>query len=210
MGFDTYSLFRYIFIGGAALSVLMLIVAAVQFFVFRIPTIIGDLSGSNARKAIEEIRTQNESTGRKTYKSSPVNRERGRVTDKISPSGRLVKTAPDPNTAAMSTDELGKKEKEVPRDKASERRSESTTVLAESGFTRQIDPARPADTTVLSGDGSPCEANTTVLGTGTPFGGTSVISQPMPASPQTAEGDFRIEYEITFIHTDEIIPIVAL
>ena len=43
------------------LSAIFLIVSVVLFFVFDIRKIIGDLSGANARKAIENIQKQNES-----------------------------------------------------------------------------------------------------------------------------------------------------
>lgn len=43
------------------LSAMFVIVSVVLFFVFDIKKIIGDLSGANARKAIENIQKQNES-----------------------------------------------------------------------------------------------------------------------------------------------------
>ena len=63
--------------------------AVALFFLLDVPKLIGDISGSTARKAIEAIRQQNESTGDKVYKPSAVNASRGKVTDKISPSGKL-------------------------------------------------------------------------------------------------------------------------
>ena len=65
----TYEIYRYIFFGGAALAGIMLIVAVLLFIFLHIPTVIGDLTGSNARKAIEEIRNQNASSGDKTCKA---------------------------------------------------------------------------------------------------------------------------------------------
>lgn len=82
---QTLSLIAYILAG------VFLLVGIAQFFLLNIPKLIGDVSGSTARKAIESIRQQNESTGDKAYKPSQFNVERGRLTDKISQSGRLVK-----------------------------------------------------------------------------------------------------------------------
>ena len=86
----TYDTYRYIFIGAAILSAIAFVVAVVLFVVLKIPRVIGDLTGATARKAIRDIREQNEQSGEKVYKASAVNRERGRLTDKISPSGQII------------------------------------------------------------------------------------------------------------------------
>lgn len=86
----TYEIYRSIFIGAAVLCGIMLIVSILLFIFLHVPALIGDLSGATARKAIESIREQNERSGDKSYKTSAVNRKRGRLTDKISPSGRLT------------------------------------------------------------------------------------------------------------------------
>lgn len=168
----TYEIYRYIFFGGAALSGLMLIATVLIFFFLRIPTVIGDLSGATAKKAIENIRNQNTSSGEKTYKSSYVNRERGKVTDKITSSGRLIKEPSELLTGAMSTEKI------------------STQSLADSA----------AD-------------ETTVLGqSDTALNETTVLSQPEFTSGETTvldcevqTGVFEIEFDITYIHTDEVI-----
>lgn len=59
---------------------------------FKIPDVVGDLSGRNARKSIANMRTTNEKTGVKFYRESKVNLERGKLTGK------------------MGTETLGKKE----------------------------------------------------------------------------------------------------
>ena len=89
----TYEIYNYIFIGAAIASGILLVVSIVLFFMLDIPKVIGDLTGSNAKKGIEDIRKQNEATGDKSYKSSSVNLKRGRITDKISNSGRVEKPA---------------------------------------------------------------------------------------------------------------------
>ena len=48
----TYEIYHWIFIGGAILAGLMLALTVLLFFRYRIPRVIGDLTGSTARKAI--------------------------------------------------------------------------------------------------------------------------------------------------------------
>ena len=109
MAFE-YETYQLIFYGGLILSGLCLVATVVLFFVLKIPRVIGDLTGANARKAIEEIRNQNERGGEKTYKPSAVNRERGKITDKMTQSGRLIKNPSGGmgghKTAKISTMEL--------------------------------------------------------------------------------------------------------
>ena len=87
----TYEMYRYVFLGGAIAAGVMLAVSILLFFLLKIPKVIGDLSGRTARRAIDDIRRQNEESGDKTYKSSAVNLQRGKVTDKITKSGRLLR-----------------------------------------------------------------------------------------------------------------------
>ena len=46
----TYELYRYIFIGGAVLAGIMLVASVLIFFLLKIPHVLGDLTGRNARK----------------------------------------------------------------------------------------------------------------------------------------------------------------
>ena len=73
---QTMSLAAFIIAGVLFLSAIAL------FFLFNIPKVFGEVSGSTARKAIENIRQQNEQTGNKAYRPSPVNAERGKITDR--------------------------------------------------------------------------------------------------------------------------------
>lgn len=73
-----------------AVSGVLLVASVALFFLLEIKKVVGDVSGSTAKKAIEDIRRQNEQTGNKAYKPSPVNKSRGKVTDKISNSGRTI------------------------------------------------------------------------------------------------------------------------
>ena len=58
-----------------------LALTVILWFAFRIPNVIGDLSGRNARKSIERMRNSNENTGRKSYRSSAVNAARSKLTE---------------------------------------------------------------------------------------------------------------------------------
>ena len=168
----TYEIYRYIFLGGAILAGIMFAVSVLVFFLLKIPNVIGDLTGANARKAIENIRNHNESTGDKTYQSSQVNRERGKLTDKISPSGRIIKDPSHSLHGAMGTEKIS---------------------------TQQLHPEDVTnETTVLTGDLTGGN-ETTVLSHEAPANETTVLNV------QTFSNAFVIEYEITYIHTDEVI-----
>lgn len=57
------------------------VVAIALWFVFKIPSVLGDLSGRTAKKSIEQMRQANEKTGVKSYRSSKENLRRGKLTD---------------------------------------------------------------------------------------------------------------------------------
>lgn len=156
----TYEVYRYIFYGGAVLAAILFVVSVVLFIVLKIPTVIGDLSGATARKAIENIRNQNENSGEKRHGSSAVNKARGRLTDKISPSGNLVRNPSAGLGNAFTTEKISTQKLQI------EESAGETTVLEAA-----------EETTVLSYAGE-----TTLL-----------------------ENVFVIEYEITYIHTQEVI-----
>lgn len=88
----TYDTYRYIFIIAGILCGVMAAISVILFFALNIRQVIGDLSGSTARKGIQNIREKNEQSGDKTYKTSAVNRDRGKLTDKISQSGRIMQS----------------------------------------------------------------------------------------------------------------------
>lgn len=166
----TYEIYRYIFYGGAILSAIMLVVSIILFIAFKIPNVISDLTGRTARKAIENIRNQNESSGNKTYRSSLVNQERGKLTDKISPSGQLLK---EPSTAlhgAMYTEKIGTQPLGTELSEGIE-----SNLTEENGATTLLEAQTTNETTVLSYD------------------------EPLQ------QATFEIEYEITYIHSNEII-----
>ena len=210
----TYETYRYIFLGGLIAAAIFLVISVVLFFLLNIPKVVSDLSGRTARKAIESIRKQNEQSGNKVFQSSAVNMQRGRLTDKISPSGRLISRGGNAfgvgsSTAKIATQNL--------------RTAAETDVLADSPETDVLYTA--AETDVLS-----CAQETSVLFNApetavlnVDYGETSLLAPemgstqelgfaapaPAMASPAPAieltNQPFTIEYEITFIHTNEVI-----
>ena len=192
----TYDVYMMIYNVGLILAGIMFVVSMILFFVLRIPAVIGDLSGATAKKAIENIRNQNEESGEKAYKSSAVNKERGKLTDKISPSGSLHSKPSDKLGFAMKTEKISTQRLDV--EEAGETtvlsvENETTVLNSSVGETEVLNEA-PAfnETTLLSPD------MMNVAGK-VDFGDTGELP-PLP-------GFFVIEQEITFIHTEEIIPV---
>ena len=90
----TEEIYSYISLGTGIAAIVMLALAVALFFVLKIPRVISDLSGRTARRAIEDIRRQNEASGDKSHRSSYVNMHRSKLTDKISPSRRIQHPPP--------------------------------------------------------------------------------------------------------------------
>lgn len=157
----SYEMYRYIFFAALIASGIFFVIAVILFFTLKIPNIISDLTGRTARRAIENIRMQNEQSGDKSYQSSAVNLERGKLTDKISRSGRLMPKDDTPFGTGVITQKI------------------ATVNLETVG-----------ETDVLTVMDENCDLS----------GETEVLS-PAEQPVQT----FAVEYEITFIHTREVI-----
>lgn len=72
-----------------ALAGLCFVLAIFFWFFFKIPTVIGDLSGRTARKSIAKMRQINEKSGSKGYRESKTNLARGKVTGTVAKSENL-------------------------------------------------------------------------------------------------------------------------
>lgn len=149
------SSFMNIFYVAIVLAVIFLILAIVLFFVFNIPKIVGSLTGKTSKREIKKIREGNSAAGIKKYKSSIVNEQRGKVTDKIV-SGEPVKQK-NINFGEVNTDNLSANETTLLNNSSNE-----TTVLSS-------DIQSENETTVLSNQNSNFDENTTVLGTNNHF-----------------------------------------
>jgi len=88
------------------------------------------VSGATARKAIDNIRKQNAESGDKAYKPSPVNAERGKLTDKITPSGNLLAQSAFPLGISVGTNKLASNDIAL----AVALQSNETTVLEETMY----------------------------------------------------------------------------
>ena len=93
-----------------ALSVISFVIAgaclvlAVFFWLFfKIPTVIGDLSGRTAKKSIAKMRAANEKTGTKSYKESRINAELGKLTGTIPNLGKPDKSQRTPHDGKPET-----------------------------------------------------------------------------------------------------------
>ena len=122
-------------------AAVMFVITVMLFFLLNVPRLIGDISGATARKAIESIRQQNEMSGDKAYKPSPVNSKRGRVTDRISDYG-TVHNSFSGMAVNVGTEDLQMKGQPAA---GGQDRTDETTVLSEN---RQVQAS--SETTVLS------------------------------------------------------------
>lgn len=161
------------------LAVVMLVVSIILFFVLNIRKVIGNLSGSTAKKAINDIRQKNEMSGRKSYKPSAFNLARGKITDKMTPSGNIANQGygdtVSPITEKFSTLDLNPQ-------------SEETTILDTT-----------ADETTILNDVSASE-DTVVL--------SNFNTKENPTKNTVENGqhtEIRTEVEIGFTDSDEII-----
>ena len=173
----TYEMYRYLSLGAAIACAIMVVVSVVLFITLKIPKVIGDLTGRTARKAIEDIRKQNEQSGEKVYRSSSVNLRRGKLTDKISSSGRIEAKHTTPFGTGVITEKISTQQLPVIEN------SSVTTILEEGN-----------ETTVLTQ--APNVA---------PIPNICTETTVLQHWEEENNRSFVIEYEITFIHTDEVI-----
>ena len=151
----------------------------VVFILLKIPKVISDLTGATARKAIKNIREQNEASGDKAYKVSAFNEARGKLTDKISPSGNVVQQY-QAQMRGIDTTKINTQELQV--DEA----ANQTSVLDQYNETSLLSNEGVGETSILAASEQT-------------YGETSVLS------PVVADVTFCIEFEITYIHTTEVI-----
>lgn len=177
---QTLSLVAYLVAG------ILFLVAVALFFLLDVPKLYGDISGRTAKKAIEAIRQQNESSGNKAYKPSAVNAERGKLTDKITQSGRLQsQTAGLPvsvGTEKFATSTLQPQLNE-------------TTVLEQPAGETTVLEQPVGETTVLTGTLPPAEFGETTVLVG---GETHTAAAP-------ASSGFTVDVEMSFTGSSEII-----
>ena len=173
---DTLQLLSIIFFSAAGVCLLLTIVFGI---VFKIPTVIGDLSGSTAKKSIAKMRATNEKSGNKSYKESKVNSERGKVT------GTMPGIYKDKLDVKNSTDVVDPETGLLSENRADTSESEATGIL--DGEATSI---LGSETTGLLID----ENATAPLDT----------EAEIP-SVRIERKQLRMIEEVIFIHTDEVI-----
>lgn len=99
------------------LACVCLVLAVIFFVRFKIPSVIGDLSGRNARRSIEQMRQTNMKGGDRPYRSSQTNSERGKLTE------TMHNTGVEAQQQNRSADEM-----------------QETELLTETGFCVTADP----------------------------------------------------------------------
>ena len=84
----TYEIYQYIFYGSLIMCIIMLVLSVVLFFVFKIPKVVGFLTGATARKAIKSINEHTEQS-----MSQRLKQKKGKAHNEIdfSSSGKLMK-----------------------------------------------------------------------------------------------------------------------
>lgn len=171
----------YIFI---VIAVVLLLLSIFLFIRFNIPKVIGDITGANSKKAIKKTRELNEKSGKKEYKASKVNQQRGKITDDIN----NKKSKTNIKFGNISTQDL-----ETPSHNNSGN-SDSTTVLSNEATTVLGDNS----TTVLSN--MPTD-QTTVLG-------VNEITVDNKFDDDLSEieiSEFVIEEDVSFTESNEVI-----
>ena len=233
----TYNVYRYIFYGCVGAAIFCFVLAVVLFFVLDITGVIGNLTGSTAKKAIETIRNQSYGEAAAEAQASSGNKNKkkpGAPTAVMNPTSVM---GDGMDTSKLSTGEL-----------VSEARASATTTLLEQ-------QGRAAATSVLNPQqsgtpnmayGAPIGASAPGYGAqqGTGYGAasgnamnqgigygaasgdtmnqgadygatsvlsteeagtTSILSSGAYAVYDDTAGEFAIDYDITYIHSAEVI-----
>ena len=172
MSYDTY---RLIFIGAAIACGVMFLVSVILFIVFKIPNIIGNLTGHSAKKAIEDIKKQqNESYVINGEANESHLNGKKKITEKIS-TARLDR--------AEETTVLGNGNSRV----------DETTILGDGN-------SNVEETIMLGYNGT---EETTLLGNGR-VDETAVLGNGITEfSTVPGNAMFIVTEEIRFIHTEE-------
>ena len=117
-----------------------LVLAIFFCFFFKIPSVIGDLSGRTARKSIAKMRATNEKTGTKSYKQSKTNAERGKLTGTMPDFGKFNKKNEAPENDKPETGLLeDNKADGVDSEEIGVFESEATGLLIDENATAPLD-----------------------------------------------------------------------
>ena len=185
----TYEIYRYVFIVGAILSLVMLVVTGILFFTLKIPRVIGYLSGSDARKAIKRIQAQSEGGSSVSYTSGIGRTGRSKLTDKISNSGTLHRRSHTGRVGGVRTEKI---DTDILVQQAQQSQSAYAAGLEYSGGGTDVLGQEPEE----YGGYETTAPETTVLSAGPAmYGQTTLLEQEDP------DFIFAVEREITFVHS---------
>lgn len=198
-----------------SLAGILLVAAVLMFIKFSIISVIGDLTGRTVAKEIKMMREVNYSSGDKRFKSSPVNINRGTLTEKVNDepeerkkvlgkahaSKRLDKRTGE--LAAETPSKLPKTDnltsinvREVETEATAKLTADATEVLSASG-----DNA----TEVLSEATEVLTPETEVLSDVTPQGGTTVLNSDDQPEKAPEKVNFKVTKSVEETHSDEVI-----
>lgn len=204
------------------LSVVFFVLAGVFFalavflwFFFKIPGVIGDLNGRTARKSIAKMRENNEKSGKKTYRSSPTNLQRGKLTDTIPQntvtSERLAAVVPtSDDTVPMqveSTELMGTDRMETGVLEGNQAIPQADVTAALGGNVTYAPETAPLNAPAFAGEtallnDTPGSNETELLTATDPSAETASLAA-------TAQGasDLVMMEQVMLIHTNEVIPL---
>lgn len=196
--FEKIELYHNLFMGSLFLCIIFLVLAVVLFFVLDIRDVLGYLTGRSARKKIKEMEEANASTGRLSvrertnmqYVAQEMKDDMG-VRGQVVPGARKVEHVVEQQPQQVAPVQM-------PNTQTSPQQEEATDVLQQEIY----------ETEVLQPDMD----STTLLQTND-MAETSLLKEEILEDGATAtlkikmdtDGVFRIERELIFIHTDEVI-----
>ncbi|MDD5924171.1 MAG: hypothetical protein PUC88_05210 [Clostridia bacterium] len=174
------TIFEIVSIISFALSILFLIAAVFVFFKFKIPSVVGYLTGSTARKKIKQMQTK------------ALNEKTGELTGKKVKTDKLV-TSSKPKIETQDADSSETTVLDTSQD------NNNTTVLNDSGETTVL-YNNNLNTVVYDGSNDNMDESGTTQ---------TLEKKESPHTPIVIEYDgkinFSLEQDIKLIHTDEII-----
>lgn len=197
----TAELLQTISSGCYGVAVALFIVTVALFFTLDIRSVYGELSGKTAQRAIEEIRKKNEETGTKAYKPSKVNAERGKLTDRITDSGKIISATDNiasgigVGTEKFPTDMLSPAGNET-----TVLQSEETTVLYSAEQQTTVLPKQSQETTVLT---APQETTVLISNQGSNQQLSEQYEVPLQSIQQSQP--FTVDVDISFTGSSEMI-----
>jgi hypothetical protein len=200
MTYQTYNIFAIVFL---SLCGIMLIISVFIFFKLKIISVIGDLSGITAKRQIEHFRELNLQSGNKKFKPSPINLNRGKLTEPIYEKTGKIKSTGGLGKKAVNYNKYEKNNNAVPISSEINTKNIPTDILPY----KEVNAVK---TNELSYETDVLEMTTDVLedtnienATELLDNGTEVLN--ITGELDNTENSFVPLKTILLIHTDEVI-----